>query len=76
MRTHPKKSSLELLVIALYEKGFLQGNGNDIDNLLEEHKILHKNEIMDARSNGRWSCTEKYGEIRTNKQYYDENFSN
>ena len=42
----------------------------------QQAKAMHKEEIIDARTNGRWSCTEKYGEIRTNKQYYDENFSN
>ena len=41
---------------------------------LEKAKAMHKEEIMDARTNGRWSCTEKYGEIRTNIQYYNETF--
>ena len=40
----------------------------------KQAKAMHKEEIMDARTNGRWSCTEKYGEIRTNIQYYNETF--
>ena len=44
-----KQSSVELFAIALYEKGFLKGNGNDINDLLEEHKAMHKEEIKNAQ---------------------------
>ena len=42
------KSSVELFAIALYEGGFLQGNGNEINVLLEQHKAMHKEEIIEA----------------------------
>ena len=69
-----KQSSLELFAITLYEKGLLIGNGDWMQDILNEFKAMHKSEIMDARTNGRWSCTEKYGEIRTNIQYYNETY--
>ena len=31
-----KQSSVELFAIALYEKGFLKGNGNEINDLLDQ----------------------------------------
>ena len=43
-----KQSSIDLFAIALYEKGFLKGNGDDINDLLEEAKAMHKEEIQDA----------------------------
>jgi hypothetical protein len=39
-----EKSSLELFAIALYEGGYLQGNGDEINDLLERHKAMHKEE--------------------------------
>lgn len=69
-----KQSSVELLAIALYEGGFLQGNGDEINDLLEHYKAMHKAEIIEARTNGMWYVKEKYGEVRTNKDYYDQIF--
>ena len=42
-----KQSSVELFAIALYEKGFLQGNGNEIDDLLEKAKAIEKEQMVD-----------------------------
>ena len=39
-------------------------------------KEIHKDEIMDSRRNGVYKATEKYGEVRTNIQYYSEVFTN
>lgn len=39
-----KQSSIELFAIALYEGGFLQRNGDEINDLLEHHKAMHKEE--------------------------------
>jgi hypothetical protein len=41
------KSSVEQFAICLYEKGFLQGNGDEINDFLEEHKAMHKEEMVD-----------------------------
>jgi hypothetical protein len=43
-----KQSSVELFAIALYEGGYLQGNGDEINDLLEHHKAMHKYEIKEA----------------------------
>ena len=65
-----KQSSVELFAIALYEKGFLKGNGNDINDLLEEHKAMHKEEVQDAYrispNNELWS--------NSGIDYYNETF--
>jgi hypothetical protein len=33
-----------------------------------------KHQLMDARRNGSYKATEKYGETRTNIQYYNETY--
>jgi hypothetical protein len=43
-----KQSSVELFAIALYEGGYLQGNGDEINELLEHHKAMHEYEIKEA----------------------------
>lgn len=47
-----KQSSLEQLVIALYENGYLQGNGDEIDDLLMYFKAMHKDEIFKSYEEG------------------------
>lgn len=42
------KSSLELFAIALYDNGLLQGNGNQIDDLLLHFKAMHKEEMIQS----------------------------
>ena len=42
--------------------------------VFDKAKAMHKEEIMDARRNGSYKVTEKYGETRTNIQYYNETF--
>ena len=69
-----KQSSIELFAIALYEKGFLKGNGDAINDLLEEHKAMHKEEIVNAYQAGDGDAynldeTRDFGE-----QYYNETF--
>ena len=41
-----EKSSLELFAIALYEGGFLQGNGDEINDLLEQHKAMQQEQAQ------------------------------
>jgi hypothetical protein len=57
-----KQSSVELFAIALYEGGYLQGNGDDINDLLQRHKGMHEVEIRKAF---------KYG---FNREYFTPNF--
>jgi hypothetical protein len=63
--SNKKKSSIDLFAIALYEKGFLKGNGNDINDLLEEAKAMHKEEIESA-----WNSFDG----KTFDQYYNETY--
>jgi len=42
--------------------------------ILKEHIEMHKNQIMEARRNGSYKATEKYGETRTNIQYYEQTY--
>jgi hypothetical protein len=70
-----KQSSVELLAIALYEGGYLQGNGDEINDLLKQHKAIHKEEIEEAYEEGShtiwdedtWMLLEK-------REYYNETF--
>jgi hypothetical protein len=66
--SNEKQSSLEQFAIALYEKGFLQGNGDEINDLLENHKAINKDEIALAFERGRfwnmsWNGNSYYEEI-------------
>jgi hypothetical protein len=49
-------------------------NVEDYLKLIEQAKEMEKQQIMDARRNGSYKVTEKYGEIRTNIQYYNETY--
>jgi len=42
MSNETKKTAVELFAIALYEKGFLTGNGDEIQELLEQFKKMEK----------------------------------
>ena len=71
-----KQSSVDILCQSLANKLGLNAITFYIDHAeeIERAKATHKDEIMDARTNGRWACTEKYGEVRTNIKYYNETF--
>ena len=79
-----KKSSVELFAIALYERGYLQGNGDEINDLLEHHKALHKKEIKDAFNQGYRDGEHDYGNTTQilgdisawddSENYYNETF--
>jgi len=42
MSNETKQTVLELFAIALYEKGFLTGNGDEIQELLQQAKAIEK----------------------------------
>tara|TARA_R110000868_G_scaffold174308_4_gene410923 strand:+ start:1949 stop:2176 length:228 start_codon:yes stop_codon:yes gene_type:complete len=70
-----KQSSIEFFLKRLIElrvdKNVLYEN---VHEAYQQAKEMHKEEIMDARRNGSYKATEKYGETRTNLQYYNETF--
>lgn len=72
------KSSVELFAIALYEKGYLQGNGDEINDLLERYKAMHKKEHGNT-----WDASMNNFEVRGMNivrawedfdEYYNETF--
>ena len=70
-----EKSSLELFAIALYEKGYLQGNGDEINDLLERHKAMHKKEILESYRWGRYDSDKLVMSERFyREQYYNETY--
>ena len=70
-----EKSSLELFAIALYEKGYLQGNGDEINDLLERHKAMHKKEILESYRWGRYDSDKLVMSERFyREQYYEQTF--
>jgi len=81
------KSAVEQFAIALYEGGYLQGNGDEIQKLLEQHLEMEKEQIIYARNDGFMASGEgwngEYGiedfssltkEIKS-EQYYNETFN-
>ena len=75
--SNKKQSSIDLFAIALYEKGFLKGNGDEINDLLEEHKAMHKEEIEQAYghgSNNGYMYAMQKNIIVSREQYYNETF--
>jgi hypothetical protein len=43
-----QQTAVELFAIALYEGGYLQGNGDEIQQLLENHLQIQKKHIIKA----------------------------
>jgi hypothetical protein len=41
------KTAVELFAIALYEAGHLQGNGDEIQKLLEQYLEMEKDQMID-----------------------------
>ena len=69
------KSSLELFALSLYEKGFLQGNGDEINDLLEHYKAMHKKEIIEAYKWGRYDSDKLVMSERFyREEYYNETY--
>ena len=66
-------SSVELFAIALYDNGLLQGNGDEIDDLLVQFKAMHKEEIIDAHLEGQFDETEGYP-LEIAKKFYNETY--
>jgi hypothetical protein len=76
--TNNKQSSVELFAIALYEKGFLQGNGDEINDLLEQHKAIHVQEHGNTWDDSMRNLQERgMNEVRAWEdfdEYYKETF--
>jgi hypothetical protein len=77
--SNTKQSSVELLAIAIYEKFKMEGNGKELNDLVEQYKAIHKEEIEDAYNDGKnngmdishpWSITK---EISAN-EYHNKTY--
>ena len=66
------KSSVELFAIALYEGGYLQGNGDEIQKLLEQYLEIEKEQIIKAFDDGDYNYhySRKTGNDFENGQEY------
>jgi hypothetical protein len=63
-----KQSSIEWLAIAIYEKFKMEGNGNELNDLVDQAKAMHKEEIIEAHDEGEGKI------IGNGLQYYNETF--
>lgn len=72
------KKAVEWLVEQLYnnEKLFMSGDGNVLDDILEQAKEMEKNQIIDAYLKDRHKVTiDKAFDLWNNaEQYYNETF--
>jgi hypothetical protein len=63
------KTAVEEFAIALYEGGYLQGNGDEIQKLLEQHLEMEKEQSIEFA----WECQEMFKhEI---KEHFEEKFN-
>jgi hypothetical protein len=70
-------NSIELFAIALYEGGYLQGNGDEINDLLKGYKAMHLEEVQNAWYNGYFHCSNERPMPDNEcvaKQYYYKTF--
>ena len=68
-------TSIEWFATQLYEKIEMKGNGNVIDDLLQQAKEMHKQEIIDAWDKGLDNFLEtNESNIMSAEQYYQEAF--
>ena len=66
-----KQGSVELLAIAIYEKFKMEGNGNELNDLVEQAKAMHKEEIIHAYNHS-WHFRDSPYE--TADKYYNETY--
>jgi hypothetical protein len=50
MTNNKQQTAVEWFAIALYENGFLTGNGDEIQELLEQYKEICKEQIISAHN--------------------------
>jgi hypothetical protein len=65
------KTPVEQFAIALYESGYLQGNGDKIQNLLEQHLEMEKEQIEEAYKYARAHWSREDGNA---ERYYEQTY--
>jgi hypothetical protein len=71
LELYKEQTAVEQFAIALYEKGLLKGNGDDIQELLEQFKEIFEQQIIDAWED---SIKADNGYFGTGTHYYNETF--
>jgi hypothetical protein len=67
------QTALEQFAISLYENGFLQGNGDEIQDLLEQYKEMEKERMIQFAQ--LYAVIHCMGDITKNAdEYYSETF--
>jgi hypothetical protein len=66
-----KQTAVELFAIALYEGGYLQGNGDEIQKLLEQYLEIEKEQMIDFAEMARIKTDGSFYDI---KGLYDETY--
>ena len=70
MTNNKHQTAVEALAIALYEGGYLQGNGDEIQKLLEKYKSIENSIFFYWFHKGKTHNDES----KTFEQYYNEIF--
>jgi hypothetical protein len=66
-----KQTPVEQFAIALYEGGYLQGNGDKIQELLEHHLEMEKEQIEEAYKYARAHWSREDGNA---ERYYEQTY--
>jgi hypothetical protein len=72
-----QKTALEQFAIALYEGGYLQGNGDEIQELLEQHLEVGKKQLIEAYHQGvadEYGDALEFGDVTDGEAYYNETY--
>jgi hypothetical protein len=70
MSNETNKSAVEQLAIALYENGFLQGDGDRIQEIIDIFREMEKEKLEDAWVEG----FKNWNPSKTFEQYYNETY--
>lgn len=73
-----KKSSIDWLEdeLKLHLKEItLHVDYEKLESLFNIAREKHRDDVIDARTNGKWLVTQKWGEVRTNQKYYNQTFN-
>ena len=71
MSNETKQTIVEQFAIALYEGGYLQGNGDEIQKLLEQYLEMEKEQMIDFAEMARIKTDGSFYDI---KGLYDETY--
>jgi hypothetical protein len=80
--SNTKQTAVEQFAIALYEGGYLQGNGDEIQKLLEQAKEMEKEQIVNTWSEatapqheiGLSDASYVIDQIKKAEQYYEQTY--